>query len=236
MWRRHAFRSHFDSSSEAALLPTEPSAESAATSTSSSIAATSASLVSLGLGLQFLPKTMADLGLDDYYVHVGVPKATMQISSTEEPDVYSASTINLWGRRLAGYSLAREVKAIITLAFTRPKLLSLVMTERKRQTKQLIRLGTLARQRERMKLLRAARWAARLLPPPPPPVPDFMDVEWAARVLPPPPVPDLMDVRRAARRAARFLKPLPPVIPLMNGSIQLGLVTYRAPDSGKKSV
>ena len=207
MWRRHAFRSHFDSSSEeAALLPTEPSAESAATSTSSSIAATSASLVSLGLGLQFLPKTMADLGLDDYYVHVEVPKATMQPSSTEEPDVYSASTINLWGRRLAGYSLAREVKAIIKLAFTRPKLLSLVMTGRKRQTNQLIRFGTLARQRERMKLLRAARRAARLLPPPPPPVPDlmdvmppppppvpdFMDVEWAARVLPPPPVPDLM--------------------------------------------
>ena len=214
MWRRHAFRSHFDSSSEAALLPTEPSAESAATSTSSSIAATSASLVSLGLGLQFLPKTMADLGLDDYYVHVEVPKATMQISSTEEPDVYSASTVNLWGRRLAGYSLAREVKAIIKLAFTRPKLLSLVMTGRKRQTNQLIRFGTLARQRERMKLLRAARRAARLLPPPPPPVPDLMDVmppppppvpdfmdvewaalmdvEWAARVLPPPPVPDLM--------------------------------------------
>ena len=226
------------------MLPTEPSAESAATSTSSSIAATSASLVSLGLGLQFLPKTMADLGLDDYYVHVEVPKATMQISSTEEPDVYSASTINLWGRRLAGYSLAREVKAIIKLAFTRPKLLSLVMTGRKRQTNQLIRFGTLARQRERMKLLRAARRAARLLPPPPPPVPDLMDVmppppppvldfmdvewaalmdvEWAARVLPPPPVPDVMVFccHRHRRRAARFLKPLPPVIPLMNGSIQ----------------
>jgi IS5 family transposase len=179
---------------------------------------------------------MADLGLDDYYVHVEVPKATMQISSTEEPDVYSASTINLWGRRLAGYSLAREVKAIIKLAFTRPKLLSLVMTGRKRQTNQLIRFGTLARQRERMKLLRAARRAARLLPPPPPPVPDlmdvmppppppvpdFMDVEWAARVLPPPPVPDVMMFccHRHRRRAARFLKPLPPVIPLMNGSIQ----------------
>jgi hypothetical protein len=152
---------------------------------------------------------MADLGLDDYYVHVEVPKATMQISSTEEPDVYSASTVNLWGRRLAGYSLAREAEAIIKLAFTRPKLLSLVMTGRKRETKQLIRFGGLARQRERMKLLRAARRAARLLPPPPPP-----------------PVPDLIEI------LPRWLA-LPPV-PLMNCSIHWP--SYRAADSGKKSV
>ena len=99
--------------------------------------------------------------------------------------MYSASTVNLWGRRLASYSLAREVKAIIKLAFTRPKLLSLVMTGRKRQTNQLIRFGTLARQRERMKLLRAARRAARLLPPPPPPVPDLMDVMPPGLALPP---------------------------------------------------
>ena len=215
MRRRHAFRSHFDSSSKAALLPTEPSAESAATSTSSSIAATSASLVGLGLGLQFLPKTMADLWLDDYYVHVEVPKATMQLSSTEEPDVYSASTVNLWGRRLASYSLAREVKAIVKLAFTRPKLLSLVMTGRKRQTKQLIRFGALASQRERMKLLRAARQAARLLPPPPPPVLDLMDVMPPG--LAPPPVPDLMDVMPPG------LPPPPPPVPDLMDVMPQGL-------------
>ena len=215
MRRRHAFRSHFDSSSKAALLPTEPSAESAATSTSSSIAATSASLVSLGLGLQFLPKTMADLGLDDYYVHVEVPKATMQLSSTEEPDVYSASTVNLWGRRLASYSLAREVKAIVKLAFTRPKLLSLVMAERKRHAKQLIRFGALASQRERMRLLRAARQAARLLPPPPPPVLDLMDVMPPG--LAPPPVPDLMDVMPPG------LPPPPPPVPDLMDVMPQGL-------------
>ena len=215
MRRRHAFRSHFDSSSKAALLPTEPSAESAATSTSSSIAATSASLVGLGLGLQFLPKTMADLGLDDYYVHVEVPKATMQLSSTEEPDVYSASTVNLWGRRLASYSLAREVKAIVKLAFTRPKLLSLVMAERKRHAKQLIRFGALASQRERMRLLRAARQAARLLPPPPPPVLDLMDVMPPG--LAPPPVPDLMDVMPPG------LPPPPPPVPDLMDVMPQGL-------------
>ena len=215
MRRRHAFRSHFDSSSKAALLPTEPSAESAATSTSSSIAATSASLVSLGLGLQFLPKTMADLGLDDYYVHVEVPKATLQLSSTEEPDVYSASTVNLWGRRLASYSLAREVKAIVKLAFTRPKLLSLVMAERKRHAKQLIRFGALASQRERMRLLRAARQAARLLPPPPPPVLDLMDVMPPG--LAPPPVPDLMDVMPPG------LPPPPPPVPDLMDVMPQGL-------------
>ena len=88
---------------------------------------------------------------------VYVPRSAMVVCHKVEEAAYSARVVNEWVDRLCVENLAREANDIIKLAFTRPRLLLEVMTQRKNHAKQLSRYKTLTLGRERMKLLRHER-------------------------------------------------------------------------------
>ena len=85
---------------------------------------------------------------------VYVPRSAMVVCHKVEEAAYSARVVNEWVDRLCVENLAREANDIIKLAFTRPRLLLEVMTQRKNHAKQRM---TLTLGRERMKLLRHER-------------------------------------------------------------------------------
>ena len=106
--------------------------------------------------------------LPEEMINAMVPKKYMTSTPEKEPCDYPQPIIEKWHSRLVCCCLAKEVELIIKLAFTRPRLLCIVMTRRKR----LAGLDRLQRARrrnkDRMSLHRANQRSMGIVPPPRP--------------------------------------------------------------------
>ncbi len=101
-------------------------------------------------------------------IHATVPKKHMRVTPDKELADYPSSVVELWHSRLICCGLSKEVELITKLAFSRPRLLYIVMARRKR----LAALDRLIRRRrrnqERMLAHREGQRRRGILPPPRP--------------------------------------------------------------------